>query len=582
MYLCNKKPNDHLHLERLNRRENGKKILLIQGLLFLALRICASGYDYQVRSYDFWNRYPSQYLREKAYDFLSMPEKRDSALVCYTILVNRLDEGRDSREDIENAVVAMDNLSSMYVTFYYDYRKGYELLLRSRRLAEQYHITESIPFIYLGLANIRQMMSDKGIDNLQTLRPFQQAFHEAVKYKSWSVCTTSFLDMIEYALITGKPRDIGKECDELTRLLKTVKMENAASTLAVCQAVRALMNHQPLTAATFFEKGASLQSKQLQKDRMQLTLRIYEAMALRQGGDLKGSRDLLETLRQTAQKTDNVDFLGRIYRQLSLCYGALGDKDKQQYFELLYYKDWEKTMEEGKVAQLGDVKLMNDINLVNEKVQSLKRIRYWQNILLLITLAVVVFISFLLYRLYRANKRTERSRYRLYLKNEELMRSEDEMLKACDAKDREIEALRAHARKEVNETKPKSQPSNGETKDSELLYTKILQVLRENPVVFSQGFTVNDLAALVGSTYHKVSQVINEEYGNNFKTLVNEYRVKEACRRLVDDEHYGNMTIEGIAESIGFRSRTNFIMVFKKVTGLTPSEYKRMSESPVE
>lgn len=38
---------------------------------------------------------------------------------------------------------------------------------------------------------------------------------------------------------------------------------------------------------------------------------------------------------------------------------------------------------------------------------------------------------------------------------------------------------------------------------------------------------------------------------------------------------YGRMTIEAVAQSVGFRSRTNFATVFKKVTGLTPSEYIR-------
>ena len=67
---------------------------------------------------------------------------------------------------------------------------------------------------------------------------------------------------------------------------------------------------------------------------------------------------------------------------------------------------------------------------------------------------------------------------------------------------------------------------------------------------------------------------INQEYGSNFNSLLNEYRIKEACRRLGGN---ANMTIEGIAESVGFKSRTSFGALFKSITGLSPSAYQKIS-----
>ena len=46
-----------------------------------------------------------------------------------------------------------------------------------------------------------------------------------------------------------------------------------------------------------------------------------------------------------------------------------------------------------------------------------------------------------------------------------------------------------------------------------------------------------------------------------------------------ENSEYGNMTIEGIATSVGFKSRTAFINAFKREVGLTPSEYLRMALS---
>lgn len=69
--------------------------------------------------------------------------------------------------------------------------------------------------------------------------------------------------------------------------------------------------------------------------------------------------------------------------------------------------------------------------------------------------------------------------------------------------------------------------------------------------------------------------MINDTYGKNFKTLLNECRIKEACRRLLDTEHYGNMTIQAIYEEVGYSNNVSFIRAFKRVNGMTPSEYQR-------
>jgi AraC-like DNA-binding protein len=98
-----------------------------------------------------------------------------------------------------------------------------------------------------------------------------------------------------------------------------------------------------------------------------------------------------------------------------------------------------------------------------------------------------------------------------------------------------------------------------------------------NKEIYSHEFSLQRLSELVGAPYKHVSQVINEMYKFNFNNLLNEFRVREACRRLAEDDIYTNYTIEAIAESIGFKSRSNFISTFKKLTGITPSEYKRIA-----
>ncbi|MCH5302745.1 MAG: AraC family transcriptional regulator [Prevotella sp.] len=112
-----------------------------------------------------------------------------------------------------------------------------------------------------------------------------------------------------------------------------------------------------------------------------------------------------------------------------------------------------------------------------------------------------------------------------------------------------------------------------------MLALEISRVMETDDVIYSPSFGLTQLCDMVGSNSKYVSQTINQIFKKNFPTLLNEHRIREACRRIIDAEHYGHLTIEGIAEGVGFKSRTNFIATFKKIVGLSPSEYKKIAQN---
>lgn len=114
------------------------------------------------------------------------------------------------------------------------------------------------------------------------------------------------------------------------------------------------------------------------------------------------------------------------------------------------------------------------------------------------------------------------------------------------------------------------------------LEAKIMNVMENSEQWLAPDFSIQKLSKLVGSNTTYVSQLINERFGKNFRSFVNDYRIKEARRRLADSVGYGMMTIHAIGESVGFRSSTNFISAFRKQTGLTPSFYQKMARKEQE
>ena len=106
-----------------------------------------------------------------------------------------------------------------------------------------------------------------------------------------------------------------------------------------------------------------------------------------------------------------------------------------------------------------------------------------------------------------------------------------------------------------------------------LLLNRVMKVMDDIDVISNPDFNLNMLADMVKSNTNYVSWVINNMFNKNFKTLLNECRIREASRRLLDSEHYGRLTIKAVYESVGYTNAVSFIRAFKKVNGMTPSEY---------
>ena len=112
----------------------------------------------------------------------------------------------------------------------------------------------------------------------------------------------------------------------------------------------------------------------------------------------------------------------------------------------------------------------------------------------------------------------------------------------------------------------------------EQLLRRIVQVMSDSTLICNPDFSLERLAHIVDSNRTYVSLVINNTYNKNFKSLLNEYRIREACKRLSDKEHYGNITIQAVYEEVGYTNAASFIRAFKKEMGMNPSVYQKLEE----
>ena len=119
----------------------------------------------------------------------------------------------------------------------------------------------------------------------------------------------------------------------------------------------------------------------------------------------------------------------------------------------------------------------------------------------------------------------------------------------------------------------KSSLSEGE---KAVIHRKILDEM-ENKRYYSRNLaSLKDLSQTIRETPHHVSQVINEVMGKGFFEMLAWYRVEEA-KQIISRDPEGKLTVEDIAEQVGYNSKSSFNTVFKKLTGQTPSEFRRSS-----
>ncbi|GAA4439061.1 hypothetical protein GCM10023188_35060 [Pontibacter saemangeumensis] len=109
---------------------------------------------------------------------------------------------------------------------------------------------------------------------------------------------------------------------------------------------------------------------------------------------------------------------------------------------------------------------------------------------------------------------------------------------------------------------------------------QLLGYMQEQKPYLQNELTIQELAAAVAIPKHHLSRILNERLGKNFYDFVNDYRVEEAKRLLLDPafSHYSTL---GIALEAGFNSKPTFNAVFKKQTGLTPTAFVSQAKIPV-
>ena len=109
------------------------------------------------------------------------------------------------------------------------------------------------------------------------------------------------------------------------------------------------------------------------------------------------------------------------------------------------------------------------------------------------------------------------------------------------------------------------------SKEDKEVAQKIDGLLKLEKIYHEPTYSRSDLARELGVPEATVSKVINVHFKKSFPQLLNEYRVEDSKRLLLETD----ASIKIVSEEVGFNSLPSFNRVFKDVVGQSPSSYRK-------
>lgn len=548
---------------------------LIATLLF-SLHLAA-----QENLYQRWDGKSSRQLIDLGNQyFFAEKQQPDSALVCFSLVENRLGKasGREEREELCEAYMG---LWMVYFFSYFDYSKSMDYLGKSNKLAEG--LPELLPRVLLNYGNMYQTMGSQWADdnlNRKAADCFYKAFHAAVRVKLYDVADLAFANVIAVEWSLGQFAVVEKMYPKYLEYSAGRKETvDSRYTKLLYQGYKQLSHKQPLRAVETFKRQLPIVSTGVEYLRLLFNAHENIALAYASAGDYGSAVANMRKAEALARRYDLKDGKLEVYSYLRQYLRKGGWTAEAEAYQRRYYQLKDSLQNYQQVMGVSKLEFLGKIEDARQELEEMQQRQRVSMVLLVVALCVAGVVAVSLSVVYRKNRQLSAANKVLYKKNIEVQDAEAQLRRLHQEEMEKNAVLKTvgtaggKAAEGAQETgKYKKSGLSEDAKDS--MMARIKEVMESCEEIYSPEFNINTLAQLLDTNYKYVSQVINERTNGNFSTFVNTYRIKEACRRI-NGGIMKNYTIEALSNSVGFRSRMSFFKAFKLQTGLTPSEYIR-------
>lgn len=524
-----------------------RHLFLGLALLFLSLPLRAAKVSGHVSDLA---KLPPETLIELADQALNRHGRADSALY-YSLLLATKYVHKDHLSAQEKYYTSMgyNRCGYLYMFYMCDYANAVDCLIEAEKYCEDDDVRITLSQNMGHLYSLYAVCFPSTRNIVSARNYYRKAFERAFERKDWRNVVSSFINFWNFGLTPDNLHSYAKEVNRFARAPIPQSTPYYIYARAMLDAALKLRTNDHRQAADILKKMMR-EARTQRDDRLECYACWHIASVCLAGGETDSALHYSLRLEQMGRRmglkdveTDADKLLAQIYQQRG------GDKAAADRWQLTYFRNRDSLLVTNNLNIVKNNHLLSSVHNLTRQVGDLEQKRRAQNQLsLVIAIAVVVTLGFLA-MLYNKNRQLKKQNLLLYRKTQLLIEYE----------------------------KPKYQNSSLDEASKNSLKAAIEQVMVNTDEICSEDFSLERLAQLCHTGKRELSQVINEKFGQSFVLLLSEYRVHEACRRINDVEHSKQLTLEAIGMSVGFKARESFSRAFKRVTGLSPSDYQKIA-----
>lgn len=505
---------------------------------------------------------PSETLFKKGSEYLDLAlTEPDSAMMCFSIIANRYDDN-PSHNDASLVVTSLINISYLWRESYYDYARAYSALLKALKIAEDNNLEQYLPYIYMGMGSVLQYVDigDSPLDSPIELH--SKALRSAIATNNSSLMEYAVINLCEIAVTQGLTDTVVHDLNLIKNYNFNDSTANMDYTNCFLNAMELLKTNDYNGMIREFTRAITLTPpNKATDDKLILLAMKMKVNTLKLAHQNDSIPVILNSMLSFANDHSYQEYTLFALKELRDYYASIGNHNAAHEYDYRYLHINDSLQRNNNITRVKDVAFISGLEDAHDNMRRLSAKKQQNEIIALCggIIAILVIVALITYI---------RSQRKLHEANMTLFERSQNDLNTV--------ALSPEAtEKEINDT-----PAGGITPEHAAeIFSKVKNFLESSPEIYSEDFSMRTLATLINEPSYAVSAAINYCSGSNFKTLLLDYRLREACRRLSDKSAYNNQTIESIALGLGFKSRTYFNTVFKKHTGLTPAVYMNIAHS---
>lgn len=517
--------------------------------------------------------------------------KYADAMLLYKKAASSLGDNPSDSARIDG-VKALNNIGYIYLFYHNDPKKAFPYLLRAKKEASEHGYNDMLGAVNDNIAKIHDDFGDA--DN--ALATYMLALNQSVADTtdvSGVIQLMIFNDMVACALTHDMTGRLSSALD-IFDSLPTYPIPMGRYSKEIAYGLRLLLDGRADASIPVIKNAETLIDSRLDRDRYLTDHQLMLATVYHMRNMPDSAMLSLEKARSIAEQNGLIDKMPRIDRGIATVLRSRGFANEANEWLLKAYQIDDSIHNAKTYAHISALEPILDIDVLTKEMKIAEAKHRNRLAMVWILSAAIISISILMVLLFRRNRRLKASYKELaarhqesialtereakirrhYLENIEALKKDNELLR-MNASPTDIRTMPENTLPESIDSNPAQGKTSLPIDDDERLriIISVNDIMEKSPEVFNPDFSLERLAALTATKQRYLSYVINESIGKSFSRILAETRIRKACEMLLSADFKQRYTVESIALEVGYKSRTQFTSIFKKITGLTPTQY---------